>query len=96
MPPSCACRCGRRVDGVGNHHKACRLRITLAGGVCKPNVRRASDKLRADKHNPKSNPIHNKKRKLDLLANNLQMVQDDATLDDTLKMTAGTSASVLD
>jgi len=64
----------------------------------------AAAKLRFDKNNAKynaknnakNNPINSKKRKLDLLAKNLQTVQDDATLDDTLKMTAGTSASVLD
>ena len=80
MPSSCACRCGRRVDCVGNFHKACRLRITVAGGVCKPNVRSAVAKRRHDKHNlansaknnaiknPINNPVSSKKRKLDRLA----------------------------
>ena len=96
MPASCACRCGRRVEGAGNFHKDCRLRITLAGGVCKPNVRRAADKRRQDKHNPVNNPKNSKKRKLALLAKNLQTVADDATLDETVKMTPGTSAFVSD
>ena len=103
MPASCACRCGRRVECAGNFHKDCRLRITLAGGVCKPNVRRAADKRRQDKHNPvnnpKNNPVNNpensKKRKLALLAKNLQTVADDATLDEAVKMTPGTSAHLL-
>jgi len=76
--------------------------------VCKKNVYSAAAKLRADKqnatnntknnakNNPKNNPISSKKRKLELLATNLQRVQDDKTLNDTLKMTPGTSASVLD
>ena len=104
MSPRCACLCGRRVGASGHFHKACRLRITVAGGVWKTNVYSAAAKLRFDKNNAKynaknnakNNPINSKKRKLDLLAKNLQTVQDDATLDDTLKMTAGTSASVLD
>ena len=100
MAPRCACRCGQRVAASGHFHKSCRLRITAAGGVCKKNVHSAATKLRwkkkNTKNNPISNPISSKKRKLDLLAKNLQAVQDDATLDDTLKMTAGTSASVLD
>jgi hypothetical protein len=72
--------------------------------VCKKNVYSAATKrhwttqnaTNNPKNNPKNNPINCKKRKLALSAKNLLMVQDDATLDDTLKMTAGTSASVLD
>jgi len=76
--------------------------------VCKKNERKAAVKIRADKcnatgnakynaknnlkNNLKNNPISSKKRKLDLLAKNLQTVQDDPTLEDTVKMTAGTSA----
>ena len=108
MAPRCACRCGRRVAASGHFHKTCRIRINAAGGVCKKNVYSAAAKLRADKqnatnntknnakNNPKNNPISSKKRKLELLATNLQRVQDDKTLNDTLKMTPGTIASVLD
>jgi len=45
-------------------------------------------------NNPISNPIHSLKRKRDLQAANLQAVQDDLTILETQKMSAGTSASV--
>jgi len=69
MPPSCACGCRLRVDWSGNLHKACRRRITAAGGVCKPNVRSAAAKRRGIKHNPNTNSKYNpinisKKKKL--------------------------------
>ena len=96
MAPRCACRCGQRVAASGHFHKSCRLRITAAGGVCKKNVYSARFKQQNQANNPKTNlknnPISSKKRKLALLAKNLQTVQDDTTLEDTLKMTAGTSA----
>jgi len=48
------------------------------------------------KYSAKNNAKRNKKIKLARLAKNLQAVQDDPTLDATLKMTPGTSASVSD
>jgi len=46
------------------------------------------------RNNPKNNPKSNNKKKLALRAANLQAVQDDPTILQTLKMTTGTSASV--
>ena len=104
MSSPCACGCRLKVASVGHFRKDCRRRITAAGRVCKPNVRSASAKRRALKHapnknfknNPKNNPKYNKKRKLTLRAANLKEVQDDPTLNLTLKMSTGTSASVSD
>ena len=76
--------------------------------MCKPNVRSAAVKRRDIKHNPNknfkhnpknnplNNPKNNKKRKLALRAANLQAVRDDPSLNQTLKMSTGTSASVSD
>ena len=58
------------------------------------NVRCATKKLNDSKNNPKNNPKSAKKIKLALRAANLKTVQDDPTLDQTLKMSSGTSASV--
>ena len=70
--------------------------------MCPPNVRSAAAKLRDIKNNPtknrnnnpKNNPKTAKKNKLALRAANLQAVQDDPTLDKTLKMSTSTSVSV--
>jgi len=48
------------------------------------------------KNNPINNPKNSEKRKLALRVANLQAVLDDPTLNDTLKMSPGTSASVSD
>jgi len=47
-------------------------------------------------NNPKNNPKNSEERKLALRDANLQAVLDDPTLNDTLKMSPGTSASVSD
>jgi len=104
----CACLCGARVEQVGHYRKGCRERIEASGGFCPPNVISAATK-RYNKnrrparnliHNPlshpKTNPKNNEKRKLTLRATNLQAVLDDPTLNDTLTMSAGTSAFVSD
>ena len=104
----CACGCGFRVGEVGHYRKVCRLRINAAGGVCPRNVHSAAKKRHNFKHNPtrnliynpinnpKNNAKNNKKKQLALRAANLQAVRDDSTLDKTLKMTTGMSASVSD
>jgi len=61
MSPPCACGCHLKVAVVGHFRKACRLRITAARGVCKPNVRSASAKRRDIKHNPDNNKKNSKK-----------------------------------
>jgi len=48
------------------------------------------------KYSAKNSATRNKKIKLARLAKNLQAVQDDKTLDATVKMTPGTSAPVSD
>ena len=88
----CACGCRDRVAETGHYRKDCRRRIATAGGVCPPNVRSAASK----RYNFKQNPKNSEKRKLALRAANLQAVQDDPTLNQTLKMSTGTSASVSD
>ena len=110
MPSSCACGCLVNVGAPGHFRKDCRRRITAAGGVCPPNVRSAAAKRYNVKHRPtknlknnpknnlknniKNNPKSNKKKKLALRAANLQAVQDDPSIHQTLKMSTGTSASV--
>jgi len=68
--------------------------------VCPPNFYSAALKDYNFKHNPARNLINNpknsEKRKLALRAANLQAVRDDPTLNHTLKMSTGTSASVSD
>jgi len=104
----CACGCGAGVEQVGHYRKGCRLRILAAGGVCPRNEASAARKAYNLKHNPAKSLINNpknsaknnakasKKRKLALRAANLQAVIDDPTLNQTLKMSPGTSASVSD
>ena len=101
----CACgQCDDTVSRVGHYRKACRLRIEAEGGVCPRNVNSAATKrynlnlrpARNLKNNPTNNSKNSKKRKLALRAANLQAVLDDPTLNDTLTMSAGTSACVFD
>ena len=102
MTVFCACGCLVNVESTGHFRKDCCRRITAAGGVCPPNVRRAVKKRYDIKHNPtknrnnnpKNNPKTAKKIKLALRAANLKTVQDDPSLDQTLKMSTGTIASV--
>jgi len=102
MTAFCACGCLLNVESPGHFRKDCRRRITAAGGFCPRNVRSAAKKrydiknsLKKNlKYNPKNNPKSAKKEKLALRAANLKTVQDDPSLNQTLKMTTGTSASV--
>jgi len=102
MTAFCACGCLFNVESPGYFRKDCRRRITAAGGFCPRNVRSAAKKRYAIKHspkinlknNPKNNPKSANKKKLALRAANLKTVQDDPNLDQTLKMSTGTSASV--
>ena len=66
-----------------------KLTIAKHNGANNPKNNAKNNPKNNPKNNAKNNPINSKKRKLALLAKNLQMVQDDPTLEDTLKMTAG-------
>jgi len=102
MPNLCACGCRLIVESPGHFRKDCRRSITATGGFCPRNVRSAAKKRYLIMHtpkinlknNPKNNPKSAKKKQLTLRAANLKTVQDDPSLDHTLKMSTGTSASV--
>jgi len=92
----------------GHYRKVCRRRIEAAGDVCPKNVssaaqmrynfkhKAARNLINNPKNNPKNNPQNSEKRKLALRAANLQTVLDDPSLNQTLKMSPGASASVSD
>jgi len=102
MVSPCACGCGLNVRLPGDYRRDCRLRECDAGRSCPRNVRSAAQTRRKSEqnltsnssHNIINNPKNNLIRKRALRTANLQIVQDDPTILDTKKMSAGMSASV--